>query len=310
MYKIGAQGRITSSTSTLPPGTNFHESVDRVFNELGPTPRLCIDYLCSRGSIEQYRRNVQKAISKLTAGELERLAEDSGSLTMDDVSHKICLISREDRENVHSGAVVSPITSSIKSRLSNRFRTLERGEQIRLYKYLSRVPGSRGTAGIFFEAAAQGCFQDGVTSRRGGNPRWYSSHVFLQNATLEAARQQVLRERQSLIIPRDSPIEEYTDNGPSSIISDVIYVPELANQVALDSFILIKDILNIFQFSIGKEHDIKPGLINLIHKCCGALSMDKCRFVFVHPPNHTLICPQPRKLKMQELHPCSAVLKL
>ena len=45
-----------------------------------------------------------------------------------------------------------------------------------------------GDGGIFFEAAAQRRFQDGVTlelvplvrlpsSRRGTNPRWYSTHV-------------------------------------------------------------------------------------------------------------------------------------
>ena len=321
MYKIGAQGRITSSTSTLPPGTNLHESVNRVFNELGPTPLLCIDYLCSHDQIklEKYRQDVQEAVSNLTTSELQRLLQDSRSLTMNAVSHKICLISRQDRENVYSRAIVSPITSSIKLRLANRFRTLERGEQIRLYKYLSKVPGSTATAGIFFEAAAQGCFQDGVTlellpmvrlpsSQRTNNPRWYSSHVFLHNATLEAARQQALQERQSLNIPRDLPIEEYTDDGPSSIISDVIYVPELTNQVALVSFILTKDLLYIFQFEIGKDYDTKPGLIDFIRKCPGPPSMDKCRFVFIHPPNNTLVCPQPRNLEMQELHPCSAVL--
>ena len=321
MCQFGAQDRITSSTSTLPPGTNIHECVNGVFNELGPTPRLCIDYLCSPGQIEleQYRQDVQQAILNITTSDLQRLLQDSRSLTMNAVSHKLCLISRQDGENAYSGPIVSPITSSIKSRLANRFRTLERGEQIRLYKYLSKVPGSRAMAGIFFEAAAQGCFQDGVAlellpmvrlpySQGKNNPRWYSSHVFLHNATLEAARQQALQEQQSLIIPRDLPIVEYTDDGPSSITSDVIYVPELTNQAALVSFILKKDLLYIFQFSVGKDHDIKPGLIDFIRKCPGPPSMDMCRFVFVHPPNHTLVCPQPRKLEMQELHPCSAVL--
>ncbi len=239
---------------------------------------------------------------------------------MDAGLHKICLISRQNRENVYSRPIVSPITSFIKSRLANRFRTLERGEQIHLYKYLFKVPGSRATAGIFFKAAAQGCSQDGVTlellpmvrlpsSRRRKNyPRWHSSHIFLHNATLEAARQQALRERQSLNIPQHLPIVEYTDNGPSSIVSNVIYVAESTNQVALDSFILINDLLYIFQFSIGNVHDIKTGLIDFIHKCPGPLSIDNCRFVFIHPPNHTLVCPRPRKLEMQGLHPCSAVL--
>lgn len=102
-------------------------------------------------------------ISNLTTSELLRLLQNSRSLIMDAVSHKICLINRKDRANVHSSVILSPITSSIKSRLAIHFRTLERGEQTRLYKYLSKVPGSRATAGIFFEAAARGCFRGGVT---------------------------------------------------------------------------------------------------------------------------------------------------
>jgi len=303
----------------LPPGTRLYEDVNRVFNELGPTPQLCIDYSHSRHRIKQYKQDVQEAISKLTADKLERLLEETSSLTMDEVSHKICLISRQDRENVYSSPVVSPITSLIKSRLASRFRKLERGEQIRLYKYLSKVPDLRATAGIFFEAAAQGCLQDGVTlellpmvrlppSQRKGKPQWYSSHISLPNATLEAARQEALKNRQPFNIPKNLPVVEYTDDGPSSIESNTIYLPEWTNQVALNSFILMNDLLYIFQFSVDSVHDIKPGLIDFIRKCYGSPSMDKCRFVFIHPPNHTLICPQPRKLEMQELHPCSAAL--
>ncbi|KAK2464479.1 hypothetical protein APHAL10511_003458 [Amanita phalloides] len=306
-------------TSTLPPGAILHESVNRVFNEFGPTPRLCIDYLCyDKDKIEQYRKDVQEAISNLTANELQRLFQHSHSLTMDAISHKICLISREDRENVRSSAIVSPITSFIKSRLANHFRTLERGEKIRLYKYFSKVPDSRATAGIFFEAAAQGCFQDGITlellpmvrlppSQR--KPQWYSSHVFLHNPTLEAERQQALQNRRLLSLSGDLPTVEYTDDDLSSIIPDVIYVPKSTNQVALDCFIHSEEVLYMFQFSVGQDHDIKSGLIDFIRKCSGRpLSMDRCRFVFIHPPNHTLVCPQPRDPEMQELHPWSAVL--
>ena len=166
------------------------------------------------------------------------------------------------------------------------------GEQIRLYKYFSKVPESRKTVGIFYEAAGQRRLQEGITlellpmvrlpsSQRKGNSRWYSSHVFHHNEILEAARQQALQEPQSLNIPRDLPIDEYTDNGLSSVMPDVIYVPESTSQVALDSSILTKDLHYIFQFSIAKHHDIKPGLINLTRKC-PELSMDQCRFIFIH----------------------------
>jgi hypothetical protein len=130
---------------------------------------------------------------------------------MDTLSHKIWLISRQDREDVYSGAVVSPITSYIKSRLVNHFRTLEHREQIRLYKYFSKVPESRKVAGIFFEAATQQCFQRGVnlefiqmvrpasSTSESGKPRWHSSHVVFPNdAELEHSRQQALQNRQLL----------------------------------------------------------------------------------------------------------------
>jgi hypothetical protein len=113
-----AQCRIASSASTLLPSTIPHESVNPVFNELGPIPRLCIDYL-GTGLIEEYRKDVQKAISNVTTGEeLERLFQNSLSLTMNAVSHKKYLISRQDKENLYGDTIVSPITPAITSRLT------------------------------------------------------------------------------------------------------------------------------------------------------------------------------------------------
>lgn len=176
---------------------------------------------------------------------------------MDAVSHNICLTSRKDRKNVYSKAIASVITSSIKSRL---FRTLERGEQIRLYKYLSRVPDSRATAGIFFEAAAQGYFQGGVTLELlpmvrlplkvkpilGGIQVLF---LFIIQHWKQLVKK-ALQERQSINIPLHLTIEEYRDDGPSSIKSNVFYVPELTNQVALDSFILMDGLLHSFQLLV------------------------------------------------------------
>ena len=244
------------------------------------------------------------------------------SLTGSEVSHKLCLISCKKKENLYSKAVVSSITTTINSRLSSRLRTLARAEQIRLYKLFAKLPESRAMASLLYEAIGQGCLQDGVilellpmvqlpqSCQSRNNPWWYSSHVLLCNGTLEEACQLALQEQKSLNISPGLHIEEYPDNGPSSITPGVIYLPQLSNQVALDYFILMNDLLYIFQFSIGKEHNIKPGLLDFMDKCPGFPSMDKWRFMFVHPPNHTLISPQPRKLELRNLHPLSAKLDL
>lgn len=226
---------------------------------------------------------------------------------MDGHSHKICLISREDRENVYSSAIVSPIASTIKSRLANHFRTLEHREQIRLYKHFSNVPDLRAMADIFLEAAGQRCLQHRVTlhlvpmvrlpSRK--RNRWHTtSHVCLRNATLERSRQQAVEQGQTLIIPKDLQIKEYAKHGPlSPITPNVIYVPELTNQ-ALDCFIVMNDLLYIFQFTIG---GIKPGLIDFVDKYPELPSKDNWRFVFIVPPTgkHELICSQPQSQKLQ-----------
>lgn len=292
-----------------------------VFNQLGPIPRLCIDNLGSLTQKKRYEENVQTAIKTLKLSKLEQLIEDTCYLTMDSLSHKICLISRQDKEDVYSRAVVSPITSYIKSRLANHFLTLKHREQIRLYKYFSKVPESRKVAGIFFEAAAQQCLQRGVdlefipmvrpASSTSGKPRWHSSHVFSPNdAELEHSRQQALQNRQLLIIPEGLDTVEYAKNGPSSpIISNVIYVPESTNQVALDSFIIMNNLLYIFQFTIAEEQ-IKTGLIKFVGRYPELPSMDNWHFIFILPPNHELLCPRPWKLEMQALQPYSAVIDL
>ena len=212
---------------------------------------------------------------------------------------------------------VAPIILTMQSRLANRFRTLERQEQIRLYNHFSRVRGSRGTAAIFFEAAGQRRIQDGValeivpmvrlpSSRRGTNPRWYSSHVHLLNEQLEASRQEALQRKQSVCIPM-FPSIEYRD-GPLTIKSGFVYVPDLTNQVALDSFVAIDGLLYLFQFTIGGEHGVKAGLIDFLSKCSGVPHKAQWRFIFILPPNLTLVCPQPRNMRGLRLF--SAVIKI
>lgn len=303
----------------MPPEIKVdRERANAVFDELGPTPRLCIDYLRS-AQINQYKWDTKTAISALTTSKLEQLFIDTNSLTMDNTSHKIYLISRRDRENVSSLATVSPITSSIKLRLAIHFQTLELHEQIRLYKYFSKVPGSSEMAGIFFEAAGQRCLQGGVelefvpmvqlASSLTGKPQWNSSHVlFLNNAELERSRQEALQQRQPLVIPKHL---EYVKHEPSMPIkSNIIYVPEWTSQVALNSFIVMNNHLYIFQFTIGGEHSIKPELMNFVCRYPELPSMDNWHLIFIIPPNHILKCQQPRGREMRELHPYSAVIDL
>ena len=69
------------------------KAVLEIFETLGPTPRLCIELASEPERLQIYNDQLNDAISDITTGKLEELIKE---LTMDAVSHKICLISRRD----------------------------------------------------------------------------------------------------------------------------------------------------------------------------------------------------------------------
>ena len=317
----GIRAHVQKSVRASIHGIADHEGINEVYYQFGPTPRLCVDFFYKALQLRQYKSDVRKMVSNITLDKLERLFEDASSLTLDAISHKICLISREDRKDVASEPVVTPITSFIQTRLATQIRKLERQDQICLYKRFAKVPDLRGLAGILFEAAAQRSLADGMRlelipmvrlpqSQTNPQPGWYLSHSLLRNDTLEVSRQKAFKEPVPIhVMP--SQVLEYMDDGPKSIESGVFYVPELTNQVALDSFILLNGDLHVFQFTVGKTHDIKPGLVDFTKKTHLNLpSMDRWRFVFIIPHNLTLICPRPRSLELRKLQLYSAVANL
>ncbi len=75
----------------LPPNTKVdRKSVTCVCNELGPTPQLCIEYL-DAGLIDQYRQDLEGAISNLTISQLGTLYRDFRSIggSVDNFSHNL-----------------------------------------------------------------------------------------------------------------------------------------------------------------------------------------------------------------------------
>ena len=305
--------------SLLTPGTIDESDIIETFERLSPTPRVCIDYQLKPEALSKYEADVSKAISNVTPAQLAKLSNDTRGLTMDAISEKIYLLSRENREEVFSNPVVMFITPSIKSRLANQFQNLERAEQLRLY--CQEVPASRGITCMLFESMAQRDFQTRIVLRlvrmvkldrapRGKLPQWYSSHAFLNNSTLEMYRQVALQQSVDINI-EPSRTEEFSDQGPlSPIEQDVFYVPVASNQEALDSFILHGGNLFILQFTIAKTQSIKQGLLRFFEQLTGVPPMSQWRFVFIVEPDKKLVCPQPWCLDLRKLLPYSAVVEL
>jgi len=111
MYAIHTHA--LKSTRASIRGIADHAGINDVYDRFGPVPRLCIDIFGKTDRFEYYKMDVCKAISNITLEYLARVFEEASSLRPDDISHKICLITRKDRNNVASVPIVSPITSSI-----------------------------------------------------------------------------------------------------------------------------------------------------------------------------------------------------
>jgi len=94
--------------------------INEVFNQLGPTPRLCIQLLSNVSELEEYEVALSKAVLNTTVGQVRRLFSKASELTMDTVSHQIWLVRHDHWDDVHSRAVVTPITPSIQSRHVSR----------------------------------------------------------------------------------------------------------------------------------------------------------------------------------------------
>jgi hypothetical protein len=295
-------------------------SVFDIFDRLGPTPRLCLLARLPH-ALKCHESDLNNVISNIDLHMLKKIFSAVALLEMDEISHKLCLIRRSDEGDIYSDIVVHTVTDWIKSRLALRLRNLEQAEQIHPYRLFSRARGNRSMAGILYQAMVQSDLQHGISliafpmvekpvdrssssEIRVSHLRWYSSRTLPDSCALETLDQVPLN--QLLVIQPDS-CQQYSDSGLSSMMPNVIYIPQLTNQKVVDSFILVDGTLCLLQFPTTSTHEINHGLAEVGDKY-GLPPMELWRFVFLIPPNMTLTVPQPRKMPPRDLALYSAVV--
>ena len=100
--------------------------INEVFNQLGPTPHLCIQLLSNVSELEKYEVALSEAVLNTTVGQLRRLCNKASEPTMDTVSNQIWFVRHDHWDDVHSQA--EPITPSIQSRHVSRIGRWARGK--------------------------------------------------------------------------------------------------------------------------------------------------------------------------------------
>src|SRR5258708_10038084 len=237
-----------------------------------------------------------------------KLASNVQDLDMQDVSHKIVLVSRTQEIGC---AQITPITSHVESRLVRRLQDEERNRRLRFYRDLERVPAGRALAGLIYESLAHQILEANINlhlmpmvklggrTAEGKSPQWYSSHQPLENDALEALRQGAQHQTVNIQFT-PSTTREFQGNNPD-LAQGFYYVPKSKNQVGFDSFIYANDgFLYIFQFTISSNHGINHKIVGFFERNM-SLPLEKYDFLFLIPSGLTITCPQSRGLGQMEL---------
>lgn len=299
--------------------------INNIFDELGPIPRLCIEY--TEVELEDYRVALSMALEDLTIDEFQNLVRGARGMSMDAIFYKLLLVRRLNPTDLALSFEVKvlPVTPSIGSRITFQLRNAERAEQVRLYKHLTSLPSAKKLSGNVFEAYCQQRFSEGILiefipmvrlgglkvsgkvskNKRRYLPRWHTSNTELAFQLLEKEREAALKKRTPFDIRPSSSVEfiaQKLDRKKLKIEPDVYYSPAAPNQEGFDSFIMHNDILYLFQFTDATTHDIKD-FIGFFDKCTGHPMRKDWRFIFVIPSDTetAMTCPVPTTDALQEL---------
>jgi hypothetical protein len=292
---------------------------ERLFNDLGPTARLCIDFVEDPTQLEYYELRRQSAIETLSISDLIQAVRETRILSLNP-PHTLFLIRRDEPNSGDQDqgylrrCIVEPISSRVMEKLRLKLMAARDEERLRVYEAFESVPASRKLAGVAFEAIGHRQFRKEValdlvpmvwkeSTTRGGSGHWESQ--FAQDFVSQSIQGSgsvgpIAGSGQPLIRFEPHSTFQYPKPRPIQVSSDIYYIPESPNQVAFDSFIVNNGALYMFQFTIGDSHPIKAGLMDfLLHPSLHAIVQDKdWYFIFVLPPGGKVKCTKSSFEKM------------
>lgn len=275
------------------------------FDMYGPMIRVVLQAIYDEKAYQEYATFVEGAIAEIVdKPTFVTLLNDSNwlSTSTKNLSHKLCLVRRPTLSLQTYGHIVHAVSPYVQTRLLEGYRNLQFRAQMRLYLSLAPLTFARPLVDRFFEELCHSNFlRDGISlkympmTRREAKkdskhqPRYYSSHNKFPDEELEHLRKSAVV---SLLEIMPTSRKDYKDHSlPSKIKPNVYYIPATSNQVAMDSFILFEHKLYVFQFTIGKIHDVKAGIVPFLKL---ARDLYPVVFIFVIPRDSNLLkCPYP-----------------
>ena len=272
------------STKNIHSNKQIDEVLER-YDRLGPTARFCLEMTSDQ--VANHIADRDKSISRTSPDLFKDHFLNSAEMSYNTFSHKICLIRRLRGSRLGFGRfTIELISGEVQQQVVERLATFNDDQLLDMWTLFSKFGDARGMTGSIFEALVHRRFRRRidvdatpmVRSNR-ANSRWYASFSpksphFIVHGTAQQAF--------SLHVDIGSTFV-YDTTTKLHIRPDVYYIPRSGQQVALDSFILYGGCLNVFQYTGGRNHGIKDGLVSFLASCSGLPPRANWQFVFILP---------------------------
>ena len=282
------------STNILHSNQGLDDMLQR-YDSLGPTACFCFELSPDEIAHDIFERD--SAINSTSPDLLKQLFSSSKQLSLNSLSHKICLIRRMPGSALGARCVTADLISvTVEQLLVQRLEEFSNDQLLDMWTSFSKFGDARGMTGSIFEAFVHWHFRKRIyleatpmVQLNHANSRWHALFGTKQpqSATVHGVAQRVF----SLQVDVGSTFI-YDTTTQLSIQPDIYYVPQSGQQVALDSFILQEEYLYIFQCTGRHDHDIKSGINDFLASCSGLPPHTNWHFVFVIPDDLVLFsCP-------------------
>ncbi|KAF8493805.1 hypothetical protein F5888DRAFT_1906686 [Russula emetica] len=130
-------------------GPNFLRlSSEDNFKELGPIPRICIDFVEDPSLLLDYENHCQAMLTRATPHSLRHFVLKGGALDLDAELHTIFIVRHnkvDDLERAH-------LSANAELQLMTIINKLQQLEQIDLYHALASVNATKAVAGLAYES--------------------------------------------------------------------------------------------------------------------------------------------------------------
>ena len=262
------------------PGSPNENTIIDVFNSFGPIPRVCLEMASKHSEIELYDNQLQNDVDRLSLDKLKEMVYLLQSFNMEETLHKLCLIMHATTA-IKPRFCVAPITRYVRCRLSISMRNLNRHELVKAFKRLHNLSSGQAMSGVIFENICHQDFANQIhiklfpmvqlpseSETLKNKSYWFSSHELPSDDTHDSGKNKFhMSEKLSqkaqdarnhcIILKIDksaaSNVNHY-GNEKLAFKLGIYYVPDKPNEVTFDSFLLLRGVLYIFQFTVSEEH--------------------------------------------------------